>query len=637
MSLSGKLSSPALEQMAIHLSALEAKRTQKRELAQALFEKMQAMKLQITSMQQQIKDTENELHQVDDDINAAEKDLLEAARQRKQPVRNSYDSIVLSENRRSSSATQTQADEVLTDPMTLTMDPDDHIPDPMTQTQAVDDDDNHHHTFSAAYRPPSRSSSVGPLELTTNNRTLTRRKPPPGQEALSIHSSPRRKPPPSQEALSIHSSPESDSQENNGVEPTVAVTSRGKTGTLDSFFNSIPTSSTATASAPRQRQGQQQQSNQARQRVGSNGQPQSESFTWTEKVDQLLRNTFRINGFRDHQKEIINATLSGEDVFVIMRTGGGKSLTYQLPALLEGRGTERKVSFVISPLLSLIQDQEEQMNEFAAGSAVSFTSSIQGGQAEHARRWDMVRDPDQGVCLVFVTPEKVHKSGKLRNEMEKLFNQGRLGRFVIDECHCACQWGHDFRPDYAHLGILKRHFPSVPVIAVTATASDKVRQDCITILALGNNYRFFRSTANRLNLNYTVRPKPDGKDALIDEMVTFIKEKYPQSAGIIYTLSKKDADTVASSLCEYGVVARAYHSDVTPKNKEMVHRSWMRNETQVVVATIAFGLGINKPDVRFVFHHTLSKTLDGYYQESGRAGRDGQPADCVLYYSAKVS
>jgi superfamily II DNA helicase RecQ len=158
----------------------------------------------------------------------------------------------------------------------------------------------------------------------------------------------------------------------------------------------------------------------------------------------------------------------------------------------------------------------------------------------------------------------------------------------------------------------------------------------LKILALGTNYRFFRSTANRLNLQYSVRPKPDGKDAVVDDMVTLIKEKYPQNAGIIYTLSRKDADTIASSLCEYGVVARAYHSDVTPKNKELIHRSWMRNETQVVVATIAFGLGINKPDVRFVLHHTISKTLEAYYQESGRAGRNGQTADCVLYYSPKV-
>jgi hypothetical protein len=167
----------------------------------------------------------------------------------------------------------------------------------------------------------------------------------------------------------------------------------------------------------------------------------SDNFPWSQEVNNLLQHTFRISSFRGHQKEIINCTLSGDDVFVIMRTGGGKSLTYQLPALLEGRGPQRKVSIVVSPLLSLIQDQEEQMNAFAGGSALSFCSNLAGGQAEHNRRWGLVRDPNAGVCLIFVTPEKVHNSGKFRNEMEKLHEQGRLGRFVIDECHCACQWG----------------------------------------------------------------------------------------------------------------------------------------------------------------------------------------------------
>lgn len=144
------------------------------------------------------------------------------------------------------------------------------------------------------------------------------------------------------------------------------------------------------------------------------------------------------------------------------------------------------------------------MNQFAPGSATSFSSGLRGGNAEHSRRWALVRDPQQGVCMVFVTPEKVHKSKKLQNEMQKLFNQGRLGRFVIDECHCACQWGHDFRPDYGQLGILKAHFPSIPLVAVTATASDKVRADVCQILKLGTNYKFFRSTALRPNLHYSV-------------------------------------------------------------------------------------------------------------------------------------
>jgi ATP-dependent DNA helicase Q1 len=248
------------------------------------------------------------------------------------------------------------------------------------------------------------------------------------------------------------------------------------------------------------------------------------------------------------------------------------------------------------------------MNAFVPGSAFSFTSGLAGGNTEHTRRWNLVRDPQAGVCLVFVTPEKVSKSNRLQNELQKLFDAGRLGRIVIDEAHCASQWGHDFRPDYAQLGILKSHFPSIPIIAVTATASDKVREDVCRILRVGTNYRFFRSTAHRPNLHYSIRHKRDGKDSIVTDMAAFIKEHHPRHAGIVYTFSRKDADVVANSLCDLGIVARSYHSDVTPKNKELIHRSWMRNETQVVVATIAFGLGINKPDV-YVFiagvHYTV--------------------------------
>ncbi|GAX11626.1 ATP-dependent DNA helicase Q1 [Fistulifera solaris] len=354
-----------------------------------------------------------------------------------------------------------------------------------------------------------------------------------------------------------------------------------------------------------------------------------ENFPWSQQMFDVLRKQFRIPSFRDHQKEIINATLSKRDVFVLMRTGGGKSLTYQLPALLE----QHKVTFVVSPLLSLIQDQEEQMNQFQPGSAISFTSGI--GSSEHAQRWHRVRDPEGGVCLVFVTPEKISQSNKLGSEMDRLHAQGRLARFVIDECHCACQWGHDFRPDYTKLGVLKAHFPSVPLLALTATASERVRDDVCNILRM-NDYQFFRSKANRPNLTYSVVPKPEGKGSVTAAMAEFIHSKYPQSPGIVYTLSRKDADAVADELCQLGVVARPYHSDISKTQKEYVHQSWMRDETQVVVATIAFGLGINKPNVRFVLHHCISKTLEAYYQESGRAGRDGQsPTDCVLYYSPK--
>jgi hypothetical protein len=272
-----------------------------------------------------------------------------------------------------------------------------------------------------------------------------------------------------------------------------------------------------------------------------------------QQIKLTLNQIFHIQDFRETQSDIVQATLSGQDCFVIMRTGGGKSLTYQLPAILE----QPKVTLVVSPLLSLIQDQQEQMNHFLPNSCVSFTSGM--GQSQHTQNWHRVRDPNGGVAMVIVTPEKVHKSNKLKSELQKLYQQGRLGRFVIDECHCACQWGHDFRPDYAKLGMLKIHFPDVPVLAVTATASEQVRHDCTNILRLDQHYRFFRSTANRPNLTYQVRPKDSAADVL-HNMTAFIKLKHATSAGIIYTYSKKDADTVAGELCNRGIIAEAYHS-----------------------------------------------------------------------------
>jgi ATP-dependent DNA helicase Q1 len=198
------------------------------------------------------------------------------------------------------------------------------------------------------------------------------------------------------------------------------------------------------------------------------------------------------------------------------------------------------------------------MNQFVPNSCVSFTSGI--GAAQHTDNWNRVRDVNGGVTMILVTPEKVFKSNKLKAELQKLKEQNRLGRFVIDECHCACQWGHDFRPDYAKISVLRTHFPTVPILAVTATASDQVREDCVSIFQLSRDYLYFRSTADRPNLKYQVRPKESAND-VIKDMVTFIREKHGKSAGIVYTYSRKDADTVADQLCEEGIIAESYHSE----------------------------------------------------------------------------
>ena len=273
------------------------------------------------------------------------------------------------------------------------------------------------------------------------------------------------------------------------------------------------------------------------------------------------------------------------------------------------------------------------MNQFCPHICVDLHSGQT--QSDIASIWKRIRDPSQQVGMLIVTPERIAKSKQLKSELQQLYVAGRLARIVIDECHCCCQWGHDFRPDYAKLGVLRQTFTSVPIIAVTATASERVREDCARILQLRPHYRFFRSTANRPNLTYSIRRKEGSANDTLDDMVQLIQTNHPTSAGIVYTRTRKEADSVAQQLLDRGIPAAAYYSDVSTTQKNQIHQSWMRNQTQVVVATIAFGLGINKPDVRFVIHHSMSKTLEAYYQESGRAGRDGNPADCILYYSPK--
>ena len=326
----------------------------------------------------------------------------------------------------------------------------------------------------------------------------------------------------------------------------------------------------------------------------------------------LLKSVFGYTAFRDAQGEIIEHVAGGGDALVLMPTGGGKSLCYQIPALMRSG-----CAVVVSPLIALMQDQVAALAEAGVNAAV-LNSSLDARQAAETER-DLAAGR---LDLIYVAPERL-----VTPRFLELLRQSKLALFAIDEAHCVSQWGHDFRPEYIQLSLLHEQFPGVPRIALTATADELTRAEIITRLQL-EEARVFISSFDRPNIRYAIVDKHSARDQLL----RFIADNHPGEAGIVYCISRKKVDETAEWLSAQGVAALPYHAGLDQQTRARNQERFVNEDGVVIVATIAFGMGIDKPDVRFVAHLDLPKSIEAYYQETGRAGRDGLPADAWMTY-----
>lgn len=332
-------------------------------------------------------------------------------------------------------------------------------------------------------------------------------------------------------------------------------------------------------------------------------------------LNHYLQKFFGFDSFKGQQEAIITTLLDGKDTFVIMPTGGGKSLCYQLPALVSD-GT----AIIISPLIALMKNQVDALRNFGNEEGIAHFLNSSLSKMEIAK---VKKDITEGKTkLLYVAPESLTKEANVT-----FFKEIKISFFAIDEAHCISEWGHDFRPEYRRLRYIIEQIGKVPIIALTATATPKVQQDIQKNLGMvGAN--LFKSSFNRSNLYYDVRPKQN----VIKEIIKYIKAN-PGKSGIVYCLSRKKVDELAETLRVNGIKALPYHAGLEAKERAKTQDLFLMEDIDVIVATIAFGMGIDKPDVRFVIHHDIPKSLEGYYQETGRGGRDGGEGNCITFYS----
>lgn len=330
-----------------------------------------------------------------------------------------------------------------------------------------------------------------------------------------------------------------------------------------------------------------------------------------DQATAVLKDVFGYDCFRDQQAEIIEQLSAGQDVLVLMPTGGGKSLCYQIPALLRSG-----VGVVVSPLIALMQDQVDAMQQL--GVRAAFLNSSMAVSEQSVIEQQLV---DGELDLLYIAPERLVQARTIN-----LLRRCELALFAIDEAHCVSQWGHDFRSDYLSLGMLHEQFPAVPRIALTATADQRTRTEIVQRLAL-NDAKAFISGFDRPNIRYAIANKSSPRKQLL----AFLQNRRHES-GIVYCLSRKKVEDTAHWLSEQGYQALPYHAGLSATLRQTHQRRFLREEAVIIVATIAFGMGIDKPDVRFVAHLDLPKSIEAYYQETGRAGRDGQPAEVWMVY-----